>query len=77
MLRHKAMNGVSYIRKYLDGRSSSDYSINFSAQCFPIFSLLSALDVKVVDYFSLDIEGAELAVLKTFPFDGPIFIKVT
>lgn len=76
MLRHKGMNGVSYIEKYLSGRKSSDYNIKFSAQCFPIFSLLSALGIKVVDYFSLDIEGAELAVLQTFPFDGPILIKV-
>ena len=38
-------------------------------QCFPFYSLLSAMDVKVVDYFSLDVEGMELEVLETIPFD--------
>ncbi|CAL8095424.1 unnamed protein product [Orchesella dallaii] len=38
-------------------------------QCMPLFSLLKALSVKVVDYFSLDVEGNELQVLKTIPFD--------
>jgi len=44
-------------------------------QCFPFFSLMSALNVSTVDYFSLDVEGNELDVLKTIPFDS-IFIKV-
>ena len=38
-------------------------------QCFPFYSLLSAMNVKVVDYFSLDVEGMELQVLQTIPFD--------
>jgi len=28
-----------------------------------------ALGVETVDYFSLDIQGAELEILKTIPFD--------
>lgn len=44
-------------------------------QCFPIYSLLSALSVTTVDYFSLDVEGAEMEVLATIPFDK-VFIKV-
>jgi len=44
-------------------------------QCFPLFSLLSALNVTVVDYFSLDVEGHEYKVLQTIPFDR-ILIKV-
>ena len=35
-------------------------------QCFPLQSILAALDNPIVDYFSLDIEGAEFEVLKTF-----------
>ena len=34
-------------------------------QCFPLQSILAALDYPTVDYFSLDIEGAEYPVLKT------------
>ena len=38
-------------------------------QCFPLYSILAALDIKHIDYFSLDIEGAEVDVLKTLSFD--------
>ena len=38
-------------------------------QCFPLYSILLALNRTTVDYLSLDVEGAELAVLKTIPFD--------
>jgi hypothetical protein len=38
-------------------------------QCFPLYSILSALNRTTVDYFSLDIEGDELAVLKTIPWN--------
>jgi len=43
--------------------------------CFPIFSVLLALNVATVDFFTLDVEGAELDVLKTIPFDS-ILIKI-
>ncbi|XP_050423715.1 uncharacterized protein LOC126835279 isoform X2 [Adelges cooleyi] len=38
-------------------------------QCFPLYTYLLALNITVVDYFSLDVEGSELNVLKTIPFD--------
>ncbi|XP_033761384.1 uncharacterized protein LOC117343164 [Pecten maximus] len=38
-------------------------------QCFPIYSILLAINRTTVDFFSLDIEGDELGVLKTIPFD--------
>jgi Methyltransferase FkbM domain len=38
-------------------------------QCFPIYSILAALNRTTVDYFSLDIEGDELSILKTIPWD--------
>ena len=37
-------------------------------QCFPLFSILKALGNPHIDYFSLDIEGAEMVVLKTIPW---------
>jgi len=38
-------------------------------QCFPLYSILLAIGQTRVDFFSLDIEGAEMDVLKTIPFD--------
>jgi len=38
-------------------------------QCLPLYSILMAMDNPTVHYFSLDIEGAEFAVLKTIPWD--------
>ena len=37
--------------------------------CFPLETMLLALNQTKVDYFSLDVEGFELEVLKTIPFD--------
>ena len=39
-------------------------------QCFPVYSVLRALNLPTVDYFSLDIEGAEYQVLKTIPLES-------
>ena len=41
----------------------------FILQCLPLYSILLALDNPTVHHFSLDIEGAELPVLKTVPWD--------
>jgi hypothetical protein len=38
-------------------------------QCLPLYSMLMAMGNPTVHYFSLDIEGAELAVLKSIPWD--------
>ena len=43
--------------------------------CLPVYSLLLALNMTNVDYFSLDVEGGELDVLKTIPFHS-VNIKV-
>ena len=40
-----------------------------SAQCFPLYTILLALDLPTIDLFSLDVEGAEAAILRTIPFD--------
>ena len=42
----------------------------YDMQCFPLYSLLRAAAGNVtVNYLSLDIEGAELQVLRTLPWD--------
>ena len=43
-------------------------AIQIEALCFPLFDILKAVGNPVVDYFSLDIEGVELDVLKTIPW---------
>ena len=43
--------------------------------CFPFFGILSAVGNPVVDFFSLDVEGAELPILKTIPW-SKVNIKV-
>jgi len=51
---------------------------NVHVQCFPIYSILSALNRTTVDYFSLDVEGDELSVLKTIPWKSvhiQVFLK--
>jgi len=49
-----------------NGQTSSDGKM-ITIQCFPFYSILLAVNRTTVDYFSLDIEGDELAVLKTIP----------
>ena len=41
-----------------------------SAQCFPVHSLLLALNVSHVDVFILDVERVERNILENFPFDA-------
>lgn len=48
---------------------------SFQAQCFPLDMLLAAINRTEVDYLGLDVEGVELSILKTIPFDK-IHIKV-
>jgi len=40
-----------------------------------LYSFLVALNVSIVDYLSVDVEGLELKILKTIPFDK-VLIKV-
>ena len=40
-----------------------------TVQCFPLYSLLLAINTTKIDYLSLDIEGDELYILKTIPFE--------
>ncbi|ESO03325.1 hypothetical protein HELRODRAFT_173611 [Helobdella robusta] len=41
----------------------------FEVPCFPLQSLLLAIGVKNVDFFSLDVEGDEVPILKSLPFN--------
>ncbi|CAL8144921.1 unnamed protein product [Orchesella dallaii] len=53
----------------LNSRKEHGVSVQLTVQCIPLFTLLKALNVMEVDFFSLDVEGSELAILETVPFD--------
>ncbi|KAL3268956.1 hypothetical protein HHI36_008042 [Cryptolaemus montrouzieri] len=42
---------------------------NTRVKCFPLYSLLLAVNMTTVDYFSLESPGTELQILETIPFD--------
>ena len=41
-------------------------------QCFPFYSVMKAINRTHIDLLSLDVEGAELGILKTIPFSDLI-----
>ena len=45
------------------------------ALCLPFFPILNAIGNPTVDYFSLDIEGSELPILQSIPWEK-VRIKV-
>ena len=49
-------------------QSAVDAGQLVNVQCFPFYSILLALNHTKVDFFSLDVEGHELKVLKTVPW---------
>ena len=40
----------------------------FNIQCFPLYSILLAVNRTSVDFISLDVEGHEFRILKTLPW---------
>lgn len=49
----------------MDGKRGTVITV----QCFPLYSILLALNITHIDFFSLDVEGKELQVLLTIPFN--------
>ena len=59
------------------GRNSTNNNNSGSLiLCIPFYTLMLAIGNPAIDYFSLDIEGAEYSVLETLPFNN-LNIKVT
>ena len=44
-------------------------SRKIKVQCFPLYSILLAVGITKIDFFSLDVEGAEQIVLDSIPLD--------
>ena len=57
----------------LGGMKTTDYTSGVTGtgliQCIPLISYLLALNITHVDYFSLDVEGTEIEVLKQIDFN--------
>ena len=43
--------------------------------CLPLYAILSSIGNPIIDYFSLDVEGSEIGILQTIPWDK-VHIKV-
>ncbi|KAL3870203.1 hypothetical protein ACJMK2_038284 [Sinanodonta woodiana] len=41
----------------------------YEVPCFPLYSIMLAMNQTSIDYFGLDVEGNELPILQTIPFD--------
>jgi FkbM family methyltransferase len=62
----------------LDAKTSAIFGETVSIPTIPLVDILEQNQVpKVIDYFSIDIEGAETRVLKNFPFDQYTFLAIT
>jgi FkbM family methyltransferase len=65
-------NRISLINENFQARVDQDIGTNnktiIYVPCFSLFTILKAINVEQVDYFSLDVEGGELEVLKGIDF---------
>ena len=72
MLFHKGRNRGRLLdsQQAFDWVSDQHMTLSVTTvQCFPLFTYLLALNRTHIDYLSLDVEGLELEVLQTIPFD--------
>ncbi|KAL3870200.1 hypothetical protein ACJMK2_038281 [Sinanodonta woodiana] len=49
----------------------------YEVPCFPLYSIMLAMKQTSIDYFGLDVEGNELPILQTIPFDDLNITSVT
>ncbi|ODM89315.1 Protein Star [Orchesella cincta] len=76
MRGHKTYPAVGHIKEFFLGLGRNDnYHQGSEVQCYPLHYLLLAIGITNIDYFSVDVDGPELNILKTIPFDK-ISIKV-
>jgi len=57
-------------RKLGKDKLTNPYVYSVKANCFPLNVMMEAVEVDRIDMFSLDVEGAELDVLKSIDWDG-------
>lgn len=67
----KAVSGIQDIKvgSWMRNERINVGQSQSKALCLPFYSILLSMGNPTVDYFSLDVEGAELPILKTIPWD--------
>ena len=66
---HTMGEGKLIEEKAMQGSSSRKVQVVHKVYCFPFYSMMLSLNQTHIDYFSLDVEGLELDILRTIPFD--------
>lgn len=51
-----------------------DLQPKYKVKSMPISKIISNLDIDLVDLFSIDVEGGEIEVLKTFDWSIPVYL---
>ena len=69
MLDDQSPSDLNIARPKWNPIAQSNFPVIRQIPCFPLESLLLALNRTVVDYFSLDVEGMGMSVLKSIPHD--------
>ena len=65
-------DAIDWWRKFVEIRGEKHVS---KVICFPVSAIIWALGNPIIDYFSLDVEGSELPILRSIPFKK-VTIKV-
>lgn len=68
--------GSSRWRQDTRPRGNGRFKHNFTVPCRPIGEMIRGAGLKHVDFFSLDVEGAELIVLQTFDWSVTVGVWV-
>jgi len=66
----KFISAKGQLAQTMAGLSERNQGTGMKMQCFPVYSLIKAMGNPTVNLLILDIEGAELSVLKTIPWES-------
>jgi len=70
-------NHVAGLNSYLSSSLRKKYLKNareYMVKTYPISKIIKKTELKYIDYFSIDVEGGELAVLETMDWSIPVYI---
>lgn len=67
--RQSEMSKNQIYRLKKESQGSNGYPLTAYVPCFSIHTILKAINITKVDYFSLDVEGGEVDVIQSIPFD--------
>lgn len=75
-LGNDALGGITKTmhEKHKNGWKLEEKGKKYYVESKPINEIIKSLDIKKVDLFSIDVEGGEYEVLKTFNWDIPVYV---